>query len=154
MKLLVVSWGGEASTPALRRAAVLSEEAGAELHVAQIWALPLPYSPEFLEPAHCERQEEGARKLMEAALAVVEAAGGTVSQTHLRQGILEHEVIKLSRELPADRVILGKRRRSTLRRLLVGCESERIARYAPCPVVLVGEESPLAPWRESLHTGR
>ena len=37
-------------------------------------------------------------------------------------------------------IIVGKQRRGTLKRLLSGCAAERIARHAPCPVLLVGQE--------------
>lgn len=144
VKLLAVSWGCEVSTTALRRAATLSKEPGAELHVAHIWTLPLPYVPEFMESTHCARQEEEARRLMETAVETVEAAGGTVAGTHIGSGFPESEVIRLSEELGAETVIAGKQRRGVLKRLFVGCAAERIARYAPCPVVLVEQESPLA----------
>lgn len=144
MKLLAVSWGGEAPTPALRMAATLSREMGAELHVAHVWTLPLPGAPEFIESNHCERQEDDARRLLEAAVETVEAAGGSVTETHVRPGFPEREVIRLSQEIGADMVIVGKQRSGVIKRLLVGCKAERIARYAPCPVVLVGQESPLA----------
>lgn len=144
MKLLAVSWGSEVSTSALQRATALSKELGAELHVAHIWTLPLPYVPEFIESTHCERQEGDARRLIEAAVETVGAAGGTIAETYIRAGFLESETIRLSEEIGADMMVVGKRRLGVLKRLLVGCEAERIARYAPCPVVLVGPESPLA----------
>lgn len=47
----------------------------------------------------------------------------------------------MSEEIGADMMVVGKRRLGVLKRLLVGCEAERIARYAPCPVVLVGQRA-------------
>lgn len=144
MKLLAVSWGCEVSASALRKAATLSKEPGAELHVAHIWTLPLPYVPEFIESTHCARQEEDARRLLQAAIETVEAAGGIVAKTHVRSGFPESEVTRLSTELEADVVIVGKQKRGLVKRLLVGCAAERIARHSPCQVVLVGQENPLA----------
>lgn len=143
VKLLAVSWGSEDPTPTLRTAATISEKMGAELHVAHIWTLLSPFAPEFIESTHCERQEENARRLVEAAVETVEAAGKTVAETHIRLGFPESEVIRLTEEIGAGLVIVGKRKGSLVKRLLAGCEAERIARHAPCPVVLVGQESPL-----------
>ncbi|WP_235401641.1 universal stress protein [Rubrobacter aplysinae] len=143
MKVLAVSWGSEDPTSTLQTAATISEKMDAELHVAHIWTLLLPSAPEFIESTHCERQEENARRIVEAAVETVEAAGRTIAETHIRLGFPESEIIRLIGEIGAGMVIVGKRRGSLIKRLLAGCEVERIARYAPCPVVLVGPESPL-----------
>ena len=37
-------------------------------------------------------------------------------------------------------VIVGKQRRGVVEHWFFGCEAERIARYAPCPVLFVGQE--------------
>ncbi len=142
MNILAVSWGCEVPTPALRMAATLSKEMSAELHVAHIWDLPLVCAPVFIEPTCYERQEEDARRFMEAAVRTAEAAGGIVAKTHVRMGWPVGEVPRLSGEIGADMVIMGKQRRGIVKRLLLGCEVERIARYAPCPVLLVGQEGP------------
>ena len=143
MKILAVSWGREVPTPALRMAATLSKEIRAELHVAYLWAPPLVCAPVFIEPTYYEGQEEDARPFMEAAVETVEAAGGIVAKTHVRMGWPVGEVSRLSGEIGADMMIIGKQTRGIVKRLLLGCEVERIACYAPCPVLLVGQERPI-----------
>lgn len=140
MKILAASWGGGDRTQALRMAATLSKEMGAELHVAHIWTWLLPGAPEFIEPKHCKRQEEDAQQFVEASVRMVEAAGGIVAETHIRPGFPESEIIRLSGEIAADMVIVSKQRRGIIKRLLSDCKAERVARYATCPVVLVGQE--------------
>ncbi|EYF06554.1 Universal stress protein family [Chondromyces apiculatus DSM 436] len=71
---------------------------------------------------------------------------------HFRVGRPDRAIVGLAEELGADLVVIGMHPTSLLQRLLGGCTAERIARNAPCPVVVVRqkrndtEEEPAPAW--------
>ena len=87
-------------------------------------------------------QEEDARQALCAQVRTVEATGGIVAKTHLRLGVPEREAAGLGEEVKADMVIVGSRRLGFTKRLFSGDEAERIARRAPCSVLMVRQECP------------
>lgn len=145
LKVLVVTWGWEDPNPTLRTAARLSKKMDAELHVVYVWSLLPLDAPEFVDSTHYETQEEDARQALGAQVRTVEAAGGIVAKTHLRLGVPEREAAELGEEVGADMVIVGSRRLGFIKRLFSGGEAERIARRAPCSVLVVRQESPQIP---------
>jgi nucleotide-binding universal stress UspA family protein len=141
----VVTWGWEDPTPILRTAARLSQRMDAELHVAYVWSLLPRGTLEFVDSTHYKTQEEDARQALGAQVSTVEAAGGIVRKTHLRLGEPEREAAELSEEVGADMLLVGSRKLGFIKRLFSNGEAERIARCAPCSVLLVRQECPQFP---------
>jgi nucleotide-binding universal stress UspA family protein len=56
---------------------------------------------------------------------------------HFRTGRPDKAIVELARELSADLVVVATHPQSRLQRLLGGSTADRIARNAPCPVVVV-----------------
>ena len=56
---------------------------------------------------------------------------------HFRTGRPDHAIVDLARELQADLIVVASQPTTTLQRLLGGSVADRIARNAPCPVVVV-----------------
>ncbi|WP_245678260.1 universal stress protein [Chondromyces crocatus] len=79
---------------------------------------------------------------------------------HFRVGPADRAIVGLAEELDADLIVIGTHPTSLLQRLLGGCTAERIARNAPCPVVVVrpkrhdGEEAPSATWEAETAAAR
>jgi nucleotide-binding universal stress UspA family protein len=77
----------------------------------------------------------------------IRASGGEVTKAYLRRGRTSNEVIALCKEIDADLLVVGSRGLGTVRRLLMGSQSEEIVHHAQVPVlVLTGAENfwPLA----------
>ena len=55
---------------------------------------------------------------------------------HLASGRPYEEICKLARELEADLILLPTRGQSRLKHILLGSTTERVVRYAPCPVLV------------------
>jgi nucleotide-binding universal stress UspA family protein len=95
-----------------------------------------------LSPGYAEAQ---ARKLLEQQVEGTRAAGGTVTEVHLRMGQPAQEIIALSEELGTDLLVVGSggphqiRRAvaATMRRAALGRVSDVIVRSAPCPVLIM-----------------
>ena len=56
---------------------------------------------------------------------------------HFRTGRADRAIVGLAEELGADLIVIGTHPTNIFQRLLGGSTSERIARNAPCPVVVV-----------------
>lgn len=85
-----------------------------------------------------ERKAEGNR-ILDATL---EAIGPTPATTHryIRHGNAALEIIEeisqTAKEVPTDFVIVGTRGRTGIARFFLGSVAERVARFAPCPVLI------------------
>ncbi len=140
--------GLESTAAAARLAADISGKNGSELHVAYVEPSMLGREPSLTIissfPPSLEAAEETYEQNLQDALEVlyagvqqVEKAGGEVAQTHLRVGRAAKEIVALSKELEADLVVVGRRRLSRLRRVVVGSVSEKVVRHLCEAAVLV-----------------
>jgi nucleotide-binding universal stress UspA family protein len=57
--------------------------------------------------------------------------------SHVRSGRPYQEICALAREIPADLIVLATRGHTGLKRVLLGSTTERVVRFAPCPVLIV-----------------
>jgi nucleotide-binding universal stress UspA family protein len=52
------------------------------------------------------------------------------------------EIVRLSKDVSADLIVMGTHGRTGLRRLLLGSVAEAVLRRAPCPVLTIGKPFP------------
>ncbi len=62
---------------------------------------------------------------------------GVAAATAEPNGTAAESIVDVARELDADIVVVGSRRRSVVRRLLVGSVSSEVVAEAPCDVLVV-----------------
>lgn len=125
----------------------------------QVWALtvidpeaepltladePPGISPDAWE-AEIEREETAvhqaeARQLAQTA-SELESAGAAVSQL-LREGDPAKEIVAAAGEVNADLIIIGSHSRRNVWDVLMGSTAERVAKTAPCPVLIVSHRPP------------
>ncbi len=55
---------------------------------------------------------------------------------HIRQGKPFIEIIRVAKEVDADLIILASHGRSAIAHVLIGSTTEKVARKAPCPVLI------------------
>jgi nucleotide-binding universal stress UspA family protein len=140
-RILVPTDFSDCSAPALRLAAFLAEQLGAQLilvHVVQDLALALPDAvmPTPLpSPDLAEMIESGKRNLTQ--LIAAEHLEHLHPQTQVRVGSPVAEIVEAAKDLQADLLCIGTHGRTGLAHLLLGSQAERILREAPCPVLTV-----------------
>ena len=136
-KNVVATDGSDESKLAGRRAAELAAQSGAELHVIHVGLLSPWTHPDTLSPQQYQRLKDEAQRRLEGEVKDVVAAGGDVTESYVRMGRVDGEVIKLTQEIGGDLIVVGNRGVGSLTRILLGNDAESIVRHAHCPVLVV-----------------
>ena len=139
-RVLAATDFSEPSKVAVRHAIALAKEVGAQLelfHVLPDLEVPLPINPadgglapaivRDLEPATLAALDDLAKQLGEGMAIETEVWHGPAAATILNRAI----------ETRADLIVVATQGHTGLDRLLLGSVAERVARLAPCPVLVV-----------------
>lgn len=132
--------GSDRSLDTLEMAAELAHKTGSELHVVHVGLISPWVHPGTLSGPQYKVLEDEAGERLEKSVAQIRELGATVTDSHLRMGRVDAEIIELSEELGAGLLIVGNRGQGTVERILLGNSAESIVRHAPCPVMVVGKE--------------
>jgi nucleotide-binding universal stress UspA family protein len=140
--ILLATDGSKEAQLAATTAADLAEKTTSELHVVTVGPdLPLyelTEHPADFEDVLRENRRQ-AKEMLEQQAKRIEESGGTVKETHLREGRAEEEIVEVAEELGAGLIVMGSRGHGRLRRALMGSVSDAVVRHAHCPVTIVRE---------------
>ncbi|HEV2455370.1 MAG TPA: universal stress protein, partial [Verrucomicrobiae bacterium] len=125
----------EPSKCALKIAVALANKCGAKLilfHVVQ-----MPNCSSCDAPPDAEEMMGQARNSLDAFASKV-PPGVTVGKV-VRFGNREpvEQIVEEANDISADLIVMGTHACTGLRRVLLGSTAERVARHAPCPVLIV-----------------
>ena len=130
----------EHSERALNQAAYLAKRVGAELYLVHVFKRPVYIpgvssraGPKILEWIHGFK--ERVRKML-VALGKEIGRKGVKVHPILKEGAPLREILKTADEISADLIVLGAPGRTGLDRFMLGSVAERLARRAPCPVLI------------------
>ncbi len=142
-RILVATDLSDASLHALRTAAALAETYRSEVTLVSVFD-PAPYATPTLFPGPDEIDEATIRSMQEAARRALEAT----AQEHFGKRMQHVEVRAVPSESTAQAIIdiaesdrinlivVGTHGRRGVRRVLLGSVAEKVARLAPCPVLI------------------
>jgi nucleotide-binding universal stress UspA family protein len=65
---------------------------------------------------------------------------GVPVRSAIRMGVAAHEIVEVAKELDADLIVIATRGYAGWERLVIGSTAARVARAAPCPVLVVREK--------------
>ncbi len=89
-----------------------------------------------------EAERGSARAVGEAVLEQASAHLGRGDiETRVLEGRPGEALCRLAEELSARAIVMGTRGRGGVRRALLGSVSDHVVRYAPCPVVVIGDQA-------------
>jgi nucleotide-binding universal stress UspA family protein len=140
-RILLATYGSEATEFAAYTAIRLANSADCELHLVYVERLPgyPAYAPisvrHFEKELHEGVERAGLERLWELDRRI-RIAGGIVAGAHLRIGEAGEEVVGLAEELEVDLIVVGTRGRSVIGRALMGSISDSVVRHARCPVIV------------------
>jgi nucleotide-binding universal stress UspA family protein len=131
--LLATDDSGDAELAATT-AVGLAKNTSSEVHVVHVWR-PVP-SVHFDALIRQEMRRE-AQEILDEQVKKIEGLGGTVAETHLREGGASEEIVSLAAEIGVGLVAVGSRGRGRMRRALMGSVSDAVVRHARWPVMVV-----------------
>ena len=148
--ILLATDGSEEAVLAAQSAADLAARTASELHVTHVGkvlshgvGVKASYVGVEVGPLPVDSQElldNESKELLEAQLARMREAGGSVTEAHLMSGRADEEIIFLAEGVGADLVVVGSRGLGGIRRARLGSVSDSIVRHAHCPVLVVRRE--------------
>ena len=137
-KILLATDGTANSNPAARAAAELSDKTGSTIHVIHI-------GQKVSRNANINETKSGedspaqkARNVIDQQIKDLEAAGGSVAESHIVPGKdPAKEIIKLTKDEDIGMVVIGSRGLGRLQYAVQGSVSSSVVRDAFCPVLVV-----------------
>jgi universal stress protein A len=120
---------------AMKQAAALARALGAELVMCHVIE-PLPFSAGTPPVPHASDPASDARALCEKWLTEFGIENG---RALVEQGYAFAEIARVARNEEVDLVVLGSHGRGAIAHMLLGSVAERVARKAPCSVLVVRE---------------
>jgi nucleotide-binding universal stress UspA family protein len=137
-RILLPTDGSGDAIRATEAASDLARRCGAELHIVHVWHDVRGFAHDFVKR---ELKRQG-QEILDEQVERIRASGGEVTKAYLRKGRTSNEVIALCKEIGADLLVVGSRGLGTVRRILMGSQSEEIVHHAQIPVlVLTGAEN-------------
>jgi universal stress protein A len=139
-RILVPSDFSPASGKALEYASHFAKLCGSEvtlLHVlesddgSEFGGTPAPFSVE---------SETGAEENLEALVRASRSRGVPGARPLLRTGVPTHEIVEAAKELDIDLIVIATHGFTGWRHFAIGSTAERVARAAPCSVLVVREK--------------
>jgi nucleotide-binding universal stress UspA family protein len=130
-----------ASSQALSVAGDWAERFGARVHL--LYAIEPPTVPQwgyvFLALREGKLRKEAEEQLNKLRRHV--SPGVTVT-TEVRSGYgAEYEICEMARKRKTDLIVIGSHGAGAIRRAMMGSTAERVVRHAPCPVLVIREQS-------------
>jgi nucleotide-binding universal stress UspA family protein len=136
-RILLATDGSEGAARATRAALDLAGMGDAELHVVHVWHDVRGFAHDFVKRELRRRGQE----VLDGEVEKIRAAGGEVAGAHLCGGRTSNQVIALGGEIGAGLLVVGSRGLGTVRRILMGSQSEEIVHHAQVPVLVLAEDS-------------
>jgi nucleotide-binding universal stress UspA family protein len=132
-RILLPTDGSEDAIRATEAASDLAKESDAELHVVHVWHDVRGFAHDFVKR---ELRRQG-QEILDQQVERIKASGGEVEKAYLRKGRTSNEVIALCKEIDAGLLVVGSRGLGTVRRILMGSQSEEIVHHAQIPVLVL-----------------
>jgi nucleotide-binding universal stress UspA family protein len=127
------------SRVALMQAADLATRLDAELTLVHVVAPPLAAASDVLVSSRglASVEAEEAEATLARWRADAERRAGRPVSARVLRGDIAAEIVRHAREERCDLLVLGTHGRTGMSRLVLGSVAERVARRAPCPVLVV-----------------
>ena len=133
-----------ASKKALKYALRFARDYGSELTVLHV--VEPAASPTFEEspaaPAFSKAEMADAKESLRTLVKSFPGAGVPGVRSTIRTGVAAHEIVEAAKELDADLIVIATRGYEAWKHLVIGSTAARVARAAPCPVLVVREKEP------------
>jgi nucleotide-binding universal stress UspA family protein len=129
------------SKKALKYAVRFSRDYGSQLTLLHV--VETAMSPSFEEiseaSAFSKAEMRDAQERLRTLVKWVRDAGVPEVRSAIRMGVAAHETVEMAKAINADLIVIATRDYEGWKHLVVGSTAARVARAAPCPVLVVRE---------------
>ena len=141
-KILAPTDFSPASQKALKYALRFAHDCGSELTLLHV--LEPAISPAFADttagPAFSKAEIADAEESLRTLVKSVRGAGAAGVRSTIRMGVATHEIVEAAKELDVDLVVIATHGYTGWKHFAIGSTAARVARAAPCPVLVVREK--------------
>jgi nucleotide-binding universal stress UspA family protein len=139
-RILVATDFSEASTPALKEAVEMAQDAGAVLMIAHAYEAPNMAQADAVAPGVYEEWDRNLRSAVETKLQpIVENAknAGVNARPLILSGTPYEAITDAAKDHKADLVVMGTHGRKGVSRFFLGSVASRVISTVECPVMTV-----------------
>jgi nucleotide-binding universal stress UspA family protein len=142
-KIMLASDGSDGALQAARVAADIAKKFGAELTLFNVFTLPMPVMPMVgfpgvdVDPATVAEYTEKVQDSVSRRTGKVLDEAGVKYEVRREIGHAAGEITRVAHLEHFDLIVIGCRGMSSFQALLLGSVSDRVARHAHCPVLVV-----------------
>jgi universal stress protein A len=131
-----------ASKKAFSYALRLAEQLGSELTLLHVLEPETPVTLAGRSAAAAFSGEDLAdmEKSLQALADQAAGSGVAGAKSIVRTGVATHEIIEAAKELDVDLIVIATHGFTAWKHFAIGSTAERVARAAPCPVLVVREK--------------
>lgn len=135
-KILVPLDGSRHSEAALQSASFMARAFNAELKLVTVEEVATPIYPGEVDPEMLVDLRKDAQAYLDSRAHHLRQEGCSVSTKVLTAGPPADRILDEVQHEKTDLIVVGSHGRTGLSRLLLGSVSEKLARHAPCPVMI------------------
>ena len=141
-KILAPTDFSPASKKALKYALRFARDYGSELTVLHVVEPATSSSFEEVPeaPAFSKAKMADAEGRLRTLVKSLPSASVSGVRPAIRMGLAAHEIVELAKQLGADLIVIATRGYEAWKHLVIGSTTARVARAAPCPVLVVREK--------------
>jgi nucleotide-binding universal stress UspA family protein len=141
-KILVPTDFSPASTKAFSYALRLAKEQGSEITLLHVLEpeTPVTLAGRPAATAFSEQQLADSEESLRALVDFAQTAGVAGTKSTVRTGVATHEIIEAAKDLEVDLIVIATHGFTVWKHFAIGSTAERVARAAPCPVLVVREK--------------
>ena len=125
---------------ALEHAIALAQQFQGRLTLLHVIYLYLPDSAAAGFPAYTAQLKRDADQQLQGPRSRVEEAG-VPHEAFTELGVPADKIVEVAKDRQVDLIVMGTQGRTGLPHLLLGSVAERVARLAPCPVMVTRRDA-------------
>lgn len=139
-RILVPVDFSDASSNAVKYARRIGELTKADLIFINVMEPDGSVAFEAMPPACIEELKENAEENLRGLVNAARESGNSGAISVIRCGLPAHEIVEAAREFNVDLVVIATHGFTGWKHFCIGSTAERVARVAPCPVLVVREK--------------
>jgi len=143
-KILVPTDCSDQSTEAIRRAGVLAEKFGAEVHLLYVMEPSMYFEMDMVAIPPLDEIDNTAQKGVFRRIKAQVSSFDFKVIVHMKESVGDpsRSICKFAESLPADLIVIARHaEKSTFAHMLMGSFVERVVAHAPCSVMVTVQHS-------------